>query len=271
MLVSDLVIFAVIGSISGIFAGSLGIGGGLIVVPALNLYFDAAGVYEDPYLMASSTSLFIMVFTTLSGTLSHIRYKTINLALIPYMLIGSITGSIFGRCLLLYLSHNDKNISSLTFLLLVFWVGYRLLKDIKNSFVTKNEDVNYNKLMYVIFIISAIGSWHGIGVGSLLVPWLLVRGIDQKNATAVSTVCNFILALSATAFILIYKQHISYGSILSVISLEAVATIGVVSFITAPIGVALTRKIQPRIFKLVMLCFIFSLALQQITTFYNCR
>jgi len=92
--------------------------------------------------------------------------------------------------------------------------------------------------------------------------------VDQKNATAISTVCNFILSITATIIIFTYSNHLGPNSIFDVISLKAVATIGLASFITSPIGVILTRKIQPRIFKLVMLCFILSLALQQIVMIF---
>lgn len=273
MLISDIAIFALIGSISGIFAGALGIGGGLIVVPALNFYFASNNLYDSPYLVASSTSLLIMVFTTLSGTISHLRYKTVDISVIPYALIGAVTGSFLGRSLIILLTNTDKRISNYTFLCLVFYVGYKLIRGINKEsiFSSAHDDYFRSKIMYAVFIVSTIGAWHGVGVGAILVPWLLSKSMDQKNATALSTVCNFILATSSTLFMIMLINNASYGSMLTVISLEAVASIGIVSFVTAPIGVILTRKIQPRIFKLVMLFFMFSLALQQITNFYNFR
>ena len=66
----QIVLFAVAGFAIGIFSGLLGIGGGTLMVPILRLGFGLEAV------VATATSLFTIVFTSIGGTITHIRNKT---------------------------------------------------------------------------------------------------------------------------------------------------------------------------------------------------
>lgn len=60
----------VVGLVVGILAGLLGIGGGMLLVPAFKLG------YAMDSLMCTATSLFTIIPTSISGAVSHIRNKT---------------------------------------------------------------------------------------------------------------------------------------------------------------------------------------------------
>ncbi|MFJ6654400.1 sulfite exporter TauE/SafE family protein [Microbacterium sp. NPDC091313] len=64
---------AVLGVITGILAGLLGVGGGIIVVPALLLVFGASD------LIAKGTSLLMMIPTAISGTVGNVRRQNVDL------------------------------------------------------------------------------------------------------------------------------------------------------------------------------------------------
>lgn len=64
---------AVLGVITGILAGLLGVGGGVIVVPALILLFGTSD------LIAKGTSLLMMIPTAISGTVGNIRRRNVDL------------------------------------------------------------------------------------------------------------------------------------------------------------------------------------------------
>lgn len=64
---------AVLGLITGVLAGLLGVGGGVVVVPALMLLFGTSD------LVARGTSLLMMIPTAISGTIGNVRRKTVNL------------------------------------------------------------------------------------------------------------------------------------------------------------------------------------------------
>ena len=64
---------AVLGVITGILAGLLGVGGGIIVVPALLLFFGTSD------LVAKGTSLLMMIPTAVSGTIGNLRRSNVDL------------------------------------------------------------------------------------------------------------------------------------------------------------------------------------------------
>ena len=66
----QVVLFVIAGFVIGIFSGLLGIGGGTLMVPVLRLGFALEAV------VASATSLFTIVFTSIGGTVTHLRNKT---------------------------------------------------------------------------------------------------------------------------------------------------------------------------------------------------
>ncbi|WP_235866347.1 sulfite exporter TauE/SafE family protein [Serinibacter arcticus] len=62
-----------VGLVTGVLSGLLGVGGGIIVVPAMILLFG----YSD--LLAKGTSLLMMIPTALSGTIGNWRRKNVDL------------------------------------------------------------------------------------------------------------------------------------------------------------------------------------------------
>lgn len=64
---------AALGVVTGILAGLLGVGGGIIVVPALLLVFGTSD------LVAKGTSLLMMIPTAVSGTVGNIRRRNVDL------------------------------------------------------------------------------------------------------------------------------------------------------------------------------------------------
>lgn len=59
-----------VGFVIGIFSGLLGIGGGTVMVPVLRLGFGLSAY------MATATSLFAIIPTSISGAVTHLRNKT---------------------------------------------------------------------------------------------------------------------------------------------------------------------------------------------------
>lgn len=77
-----------VGLASGVLAGLLGVGGGIVIVPALVLLFSV----PDP--VAKGTSLLVIIPTALVGTVSNLRQRNCDLPLAA--LVGLLgTGSAF--------------------------------------------------------------------------------------------------------------------------------------------------------------------------------
>lgn len=79
-----------LGVFAGFASGMLGIGGGVIIVPALTLFF------VDSIHQAIPTSLVVIIPTTIAGTMFHNKMRAMNFQplrfLIPTAAIGAIGG-----------------------------------------------------------------------------------------------------------------------------------------------------------------------------------
>jgi uncharacterized protein len=80
----------VLGVITGILAGLLGVGGGVIVVPALMLLFGTSD------LIAKGTSLLMMIPTAISGTVGNLRRRNVDLVAAATVGVAACTTTALG-------------------------------------------------------------------------------------------------------------------------------------------------------------------------------
>ena len=84
----------------GFFAGLFGIGGGLITVPFLFFIFDSLNI-DKTYLMhlAVGTSFSIIIPTSIISTMTHMKYKAVDLKIVKtfglFVILGVILGTLF--------------------------------------------------------------------------------------------------------------------------------------------------------------------------------
>jgi uncharacterized membrane protein YfcA len=85
---------------AGMMAGMFGIGGGFLKTPIM------INVFNIPPTIAAATSLFMIVFTSLTGSVSHYLLGNINFTYSVPIIAGFIIGSFVGNHLNLKLSEN---------------------------------------------------------------------------------------------------------------------------------------------------------------------
>jgi uncharacterized membrane protein YfcA len=81
---------ALVGVAAGLLAGLLGIGGGLVIVPAL------AGMLGVPLKRALGTSLVAVVVLVIPGTIVHAALGNIDWTVALFLVIGSVPGARLG-------------------------------------------------------------------------------------------------------------------------------------------------------------------------------
>ena len=92
-MVLEAVLLALAGFVIGIFSGLLGVGGGTVIVPVLRLGFAFEAV------CATATSLFTIIFTSVGGTVTHLRNKTAIPQLSVCLGLGGAVTSALGALL----------------------------------------------------------------------------------------------------------------------------------------------------------------------------
>lgn len=79
-----------LGVVTGILSGLLGVGGGIVVVPALSLLFGASD------LVAKGTSLLMMIPAALSGTIGNVRRRNVDLVAAALVGVAACTTTTLG-------------------------------------------------------------------------------------------------------------------------------------------------------------------------------
>lgn len=110
----------VLGLVTGLLAGLIGVGGGIIVVPALMLFF---GVSD---LVAKGTSLLMMLPTSVSGTIGNFRRKNVDLR--AAMIIG-ITAAIFSYVGVQLAVITDPQLASILFAVYIVILIIRMVME----------------------------------------------------------------------------------------------------------------------------------------------
>ena len=92
-----LISYALLGTLSGVLAGLLGVGGGLVIVPVLLGLFSYQGL--EPSVIAHAaigSSLAAIIATAISSSWAHHRHKAVDWKLFRWMAIGLLAGSLLG-------------------------------------------------------------------------------------------------------------------------------------------------------------------------------
>lgn len=263
----EIIIFLLaLGAFGGLMAGLLGIGGGLIIVPALIFYFEKINFSED-YLtqMAVTTSLATMIFTSFSSIRSHHNNGLVDWVLVKNLTLGLAVGAVLGA---LFASRLSGVLLQLLFGLFAILVAAQMFLNLqpKQSSMPGKLGLWFSGLL--IAFVSAI---FGIGGGSLSVPTLTWFGVDIKKAVAVSAACGLPIAL----FSVIGFMFSSVGRVdlpahsIGFVYIPALVCISVASMITAHLGAQLAHRLPAKQLKQIFALFLFIVGLELIVgSFY---
>jgi uncharacterized membrane protein YfcA len=187
----ELLFYLVGGTLSGLMAGLLGIGGGLVVVPFLAFALPYAGFPSQTVMhVAVATSLANIVITSMMSMYSHhTRHAVlwpIVYRLLPWLAMGAIAGG------LLAIIFPSRWLESI-FGVFAFFISYRLLRA-----HTVQEDhplPQGPKLWGSVFSIAGFCALLGMGGGSLMVPYLSHYNTPMRQAIGTAAACGFPIAL----------------------------------------------------------------------------
>ena len=98
MLLIQMALFLmVVGAFAGVLAGLLGVGGGIVLVPAFFYVFSVLG-FDSPQLMqiCLATSLATIVATSARSLLAHHRKSAVDWAILKSWALGIAIGAVIG-------------------------------------------------------------------------------------------------------------------------------------------------------------------------------
>jgi uncharacterized membrane protein YfcA len=88
-----------LGAAIGVLAGFMGVGGGILAVPAFTLLL---GMSQQ---QAQGTSLAVILVTAPMGAFEHLRHGNVVVRLVPWMAVGAVVGAPLASSLALALPH----------------------------------------------------------------------------------------------------------------------------------------------------------------------
>ncbi len=250
-----LILMLVIGAFAGVAAGLLGVGGGIILVPAFYYAFTSLG-YDSPQLMqiCVATSLATIVFTSARSVLSHHKKGAVEWDILRQWAPGIAVGAIIGVVIASGLKSNS--------LMVIFGV-LGLLVGIYMAFgksdwrlgTTMPKGISRVILSPLIGFLSVL---MGIGGGSFGVPMMTLYGRPIHRAVATAAGFGILIAVPAVVVFLLAGSELTNKPPFTIGLVNGVAFVLIVSMtvLTAPIGVRLAHAMDPKPLKRIFAVFI---------------
>jgi uncharacterized membrane protein YfcA len=238
--------YLLIGALAGTLAGLFGVGGGVIVVPALAMVFTHFGMPQNTIMqMAIGTSLAVMILTMAAALRVHTKYNSVRWDMIKKMFPSLLTGVIVGSSISGYLSSNWL---SVFFGIFLIFLAFRFVfaKPIYELRRTPTQFVIY----CVAFLIGMLSSILGIGGGVLIVPFLLRCQLNAPQAAGTAVVCGLGIAIMATlCFMWLGRGVVTMDASTGYIYWLAFVGVAMTSIVFAGVGTHLAMKLPATITK----------------------
>ena len=194
-IVNLLLVLSIAASVAGFMAGLLGVGGGIIMVPALYYAFTVLDFDLATRMHISvGTSLAIIVPTSIISAKTHMEHKAVDINLVKSFGIFIVLGVIGGTFLAVNLRTSDF---ILFFSIMAFIVGlfFIFLRDKFLENPKKIKDSIKNISGVAVGFISVL---LGIGGGSLMVPFMRTFGYDIRKSIGTASAIGILIAISGT-------------------------------------------------------------------------
>lgn len=205
-IINLLVVLAIAASVAGFMAGLLGVGGGIIIVPALYYAFTVLDFDIVTRMHLSvGTSLAIIIPTSIISTKTHMEYDAVDFKMVKsfglFILIGVILGT--------FLAVNLKTPALVLFFsIFAFMVGLFFIF-LREKIVEKPKKISEIVKNISGIIIGFISVPLGIGGGSLMVPFMRNCGYDIRKSIGTAAAIGFLIAVSGTITLIISGKIIN--------------------------------------------------------------
>jgi len=240
-MVATFLIYILLGAFAGILAGLLGIGGGLVIVPMLNMAFELQDFpVEHIQHVALGTSLATIIFTSISSMRAHHKRGAINYTAFWRLVPGIISGTYLGAWVASVLSTMFLKV---LFGLFLYYVATQMLMGIKPE---SSRDLPGNAGSFGVGNgIGIFSALVGIGGGTLTVPLLSWCNQTMHTAIATAAAVGLPIALAGTAGFVVNGWSVAGipGPHVGYIYIPAFLGIIATSMLTAPLGAKLAHSL----------------------------
>ena len=268
-IINLLAVLGISAAVAGFMAGLLGVGGGIIMVPALYYAFTVLDFELATRMhLAVGTSLAIIIPTSIISTKTHMEYDAVDFKMVKsfgiFILLGVIAGT--------FLAVNLKTptlvlfFSIFSFMVGLFFIFLRE-KLVENPKTISDVVKNISGI-----IIGFISVPLGIGGGSLMVPFMRTFGYDIRKSIGTAAAVGFLISLSGTITMIMGGKiidNINTPFSVGYINLLGFAVFVPVTMIMARLGVKAVYKIDKKLLSKIFGTFLLIVSIRSFVEYLN--
>lgn len=250
-----------IGAFAGVLAGLLGVGGGIVLVPAFFYAFSVLG-YDSPQLMqlCLGTSLATIIVTSIRSVHSHNKKGAVDWDILKTWAPGIVVGAVIGVTVA---SSLRSNALQAIFGVLAIIVGLYMTFGNKNWRL--GDAMPKGPLRLILSpLLGFLSVLMGIGGGSFGVPTMSLYNTPIHRAVATAAGFGVIIAVPSVTGFLLLNQEVAPPFSVGSVNLIAFALVIAMTLITAPWGAALAHRMDAGPLKKVFGVFLTLVALNMI-------
>ncbi|OWY05063.1 hypothetical protein B6V75_02700 [Thioclava sp. F1Mire-8] len=254
-------ILMAVGAFAGVLAGLLGVGGGIVLVPAFFYLFSGLGYgSSDLMQVCVATSLATIIVTSIRSVMAHNRKGAVDWDILKQWIAPIAIGAIIGVLVVHQLRSSTMQIIFAVMVLLIacYMMFGKSSWRISDGLPGGIFRAWFGPLMGFLSVLL------GIGGGSIGTPMQTLHGIPIHRAVATSAGFGVTIALpSAIGFLLTPVPDAPPYSI-GAVNIPAFLIVIAMTTLTAPLGAALAHKLDPRKLKRVFAGFLMLVALNML-------
>ena len=255
LLLQMLALLMAIGAFAGVLAGLLGVGGGIVLVPAFFYTFQTLG-YGGPQLMQMclATSLATIIVTSVRSVLAHNRKGAVDWAILrgwaPGIALGAVAGVLAASALR---SVTLQAVFGCIGIVIGLYLGFG-----RSDWRLGEAMPRGLRRGLIAPAVGFLSVLMGIGGGSFGVPLMSLYNTPIHRAVATAAGFGVIIAVPSVAGFLMLtidpaqRPPLTFGAV----NLIAFLVIVAMTLITAPWGVRLAHAMDPKPLKRVFAVFL---------------
>ncbi|MCQ6275609.1 sulfite exporter TauE/SafE family protein [Bacillus sp. V3B] len=222
----EIIILLILGLLAGTIGSLIGLGGGIIIVPALLFLGGSTSlISEVTPQIAAGTSLLVIIFAGLSSTIAYYKQKTVDYKSGLILFIGGGPAGILGAWV-----NKQLNVDTFSFWFGFFMIFISFVLMFKDKFKPLKRNLNKgvwstytdsfgNEQTYgfqpitgiiIAFIVGFLGGLLGIGGGSLMVPTLILLFRFPVHTAVATSMLLLFLTSTTSSIAYIYMGNVNW-------------------------------------------------------------
>ena len=238
-----ILVMAVIGGFSGVIAGLLGVGGGIVLVPAFYFALGAMNFHSDQLMQVCvATSLATIIITSIRSASGHNKRGAVDWTVIKTWAPGLLVGAFLGAIVAQFVSSD----------VLLFVFG--ALGTVIGIYMASGKNWRLAEAMPVgplraalSSLLSFVSVLMGIGGGTFGVPLMSLFGFPIHKAVGTGSAFGVLIAVPSVIVFLLADIDPAAAPPYTVgaVNIPAFLLVIAVSLITTPWGVKLAHAMNP--------------------------